>query len=127
MSNVISIASGLPLEVEDMLLQQIVEEEQQRVEIQAAADAGAIQTRLKVAAKLAEEGRLSGMILLGLDPVTGLFYTDVNLASVERSELFAYMGLLSTILTEIQEKASMAPTIDADGSVIDPYAEPTTA
>lgn len=126
MSNVISFASGMPIEEENLLLEEILLDEQVRRETMMAHDTESMRTRLKVANGLIDEGRLTGMMLFGTDPITGLFYTDIDVSLLPREELFGYMGLLQTVITELQEHAAMAPTIGSTGEIIDPYAEPAS-
>lgn len=123
MSNVISIATGLPIEEEAVLIEEaLVEEEARQTKVAAMENVEIIQ-RLDAARNLAMAGRMQGLMVISTDPVTGLFYTDVNLKALPREELFSYMGVLQTLICEIQEHASMAPCIDGTGNIIDPYSD----
>lgn len=72
---------------------------------------------------LVENGRLTGLIVLGLDPMTDSFLNEMRLQSpaIGPGTLFAYMGLLETLKLEIADTAMMAPVMSADGEIIDPY------
>lgn len=74
--------------------------------------------------KLVEQGRVEGLVLLGQDPMTGYFLTELCLdPEMNRAELFGFLGVLDTLKLEITEMAAMAPTITLTGAVLDPYEE----
>lgn len=75
---------------------------------------------------LIEEGKIEGLILLGRDPATKYFHSQVCLMepAVERHDLFAYAGYLDTIRLELIDHATMAPFMTPEGLIEDPYEEP---
>ena len=75
---------------------------------------------------LVAQGRLTGLIVIGLDPLTDNFMTEVRMAGpqVGREKMFAYVGILETLKAEVMDAAMMAPMVTSKGEVIDPYDEP---
>jgi hypothetical protein len=78
---------------------------------------------LDEARALVEQGRLEGMIIVGRDPKTKHFYTDLMLdeTTVPRTDLYAFIGCVETLSSELKDAAMMAPSIQPDGSISDPY------
>ncbi len=71
---------------------------------------------------LVEQDRISGMVLIAQDPITGYFLTDICLEpDLNRTELFGFVGVLETVKLEISEAATMAPVMDLTGTIVDPY------
>jgi hypothetical protein len=68
-------------------------------------------------------GRLEGFVLLGRDPSTDLFHSQVLLptAAVPRHKLFAYIGMLDCLKLELSDAAAFAPSVMEDGTILDPY------
>lgn len=75
------------------------------------------------ARSLVDQGRLSGLIVIGVDPMTDLFYNEIRLdgPTINREMMFSYIGILETLKSELMELARMAPTIGRTGEIIDPY------
>ncbi len=123
MSNVFSIRSGIPLEEEEKLIEEetrrIQEHEDQELENERKKNLELID-RVR---SLVESGRLVGLVVMGFDPVTDLPLNELQLngPSINRTKLFAYVGMLEMLKIEVNEAAMMSPTINADGNIVDPY------
>lgn len=126
MADVIHLGSRKPLD------EVIAEESKRELEEMEAEDAAVTEyqermldllEKLKV---LVGQGRLTGLVVLGMDPMTDMFLTEVHLNSpdIERQDLFGYMGLLEMIKIEMSEGASMAPVITSAGAILDPWDQP---
>lgn len=76
---------------------------------------------------LVEAGKFEGLLIVGRDPATKNFFSDfvLDVTTVPLNDYYAYAGLLQTLAGEIQECATMAPALMADGTTLDPYLEPT--
>jgi len=76
--------------------------------------------------KLVEEDKFEGLLIVGRDPKTKNFYNDfvLDVTTVPLNDYYAYAGVLSTLSTELQQCATMAPALMSDGSTLDPYLEP---
>lgn len=123
MADVIHMASRRPFD-------QVIEEEAREDLAAIAAEDQALEDyrnklidlldRLRF---LVGQGRLTGLVILGTDPMTDLFLTEVHLDSpeIERQDLFAYMGVLEMLKIEMSEGASMAPVITSTGNILDPW------
>ena len=78
--------------------------------------------------KLVEMGRLEGLIIIGRDAKPDAqgerhFYTDVNVDDriVKKGDLFAWVGCMATLEMELKEGAMMAPALQEDGAILDPW------
>lgn len=78
---------------------------------------------LDKARQLVEGGRLTGLIVIGTDPMTDLFLNEMRMRGplVNREAMFAYIGLLDALKAELMEAAWMAPVINTAGAIVDPY------
>lgn len=72
------------------------------------------------------QGKLNGLIIIAIDQTNGHFMTEVRMASpnITRQEMFSYIGVLETLKLEMTDQAQMAPTISAEGKIIDPFELP---
>lgn len=120
--NVISLTSRKPLAY-DQALKEV--EQQNEAEIREVDQRNCLGI-LEDAALLIGQGRLTGVIVLGLDPITGLFFNQIRLdgPNIETKTLFAYIGQLQTTMTELSAAAMMAPYIDRKGEIVNPEVEP---
>lgn len=125
--NVISIGTRKPWREE-----QVEKRRQRRSEAQKkrrAADEAHAEHRaallemLENTKKLVEMGRLEGLLVIGRDPDSKHFYTDINIDNriVERGDLYAWIGCMATLETELKDEAMMSPAVQPDGSIIDPW------
>jgi len=75
--------------------------------------------------KLILAGRLEGVVLMGRDPTTDLFHSQVLLpvAGVPRHKLYGYVGMLEGLRLELLDNAMMAACVQEDGTILDPYVE----
>lgn len=121
--NVISFGSRKPLAVEQAEQAIMVEEAEK-------AQEHALTTHQEVCLKMIDNirelvaaGRLQGLVMIGREPTTGLFMTELAMHDqvTPRHELFAYVGALETIKMELADAAAMAPTLLATGEVVDPW------
>lgn len=73
---------------------------------------------------LAQDGRLGGFILLAQDERTGYFLSELDLPDeFNRHEVHGFVGLLEALKLELCERSALAPFINLDGHVVDPYEE----
>lgn len=73
---------------------------------------------------LAREGRLGGFILVAQDERTGYFLSELDLPDeFNRHEVHGFVGLLEALKLELCERSALAPFINLDGAVVDPYEE----
>lgn len=75
---------------------------------------------------LVEADKFEGLLIVGRDPVTKNFFNDfvLDVTTVPLNDYYAYAGVLTTLATELNQCATMAPALMADGSTLDPYLEP---
>jgi hypothetical protein len=124
-AEIIHIKSRKPLE------QHLIDEDERINADIAVEDEMAIADRdrcadlLDSARSLVESGRLTGLIVIGLDPMTDHFFNEIRMdgPAIERQTMFAYIGILDTIKMELMEAAMMAPVMNTDGAIVDPFAE----
>jgi hypothetical protein len=74
---------------------------------------------------LVEADKFEGLLIVGRDPTTKNFYNDfvLDVTTVPLNDYYAYAGVLQTLAVELQQCATMAPALMADGSTLDPYLE----
>jgi hypothetical protein len=123
MSNVVSMSSRRPLEVEQAE-QELMDAAEEEVRLTALSENQLeMIATLEATMQLVTSGRLEGFVLLGRDPSTGIFLTEVHLApvSVSKVDMFAYVGCMDVLKMELAEIAAMAPLMTKDGEIIDPF------
>lgn len=123
--NVISITNRKPLSV--------IQSEERKLEEQRQADIAQEQSdateatlkALDAVREMVEQGRLKGLVLLSQEAATGLFLQEViiNRHIVPAQNLFGWAGALQALSLEVTDLATYCPTLLADGTVADPYAE----
>ena len=122
-SNVVSLKSRKPLE-------DVIKEQVESAELIAKED---LEGHIDAAQKFLDfvkSGRLQGLIIIGKDTQSGLFYNDMifprtdSISGCSPKEAMTYVGLLETLKLEFADLASMAPCLMPDGSVLDPMKEP---
>lgn len=94
------------------------EQDQARSEHQAA-----MLTCLTGLMRLAEEGKLEGLILLAREPKSKLFLTDIVLDErvIPPNDLHSFIGCMTTLQMELADAAAQsAPALLLDGSIVDP-------
>lgn len=125
MSEVISFTSRRSIEQDAAELEahKAAAEEAQRQALSEAQTA--LLDGLDAVRQLILAGRLEGVVIVGRDPTTDLFHSQVLLpiAAVPRHKLFGYMGMLDGLKMELSENAFLAPSVMEDGSILDPYLE----
>lgn len=73
---------------------------------------------------LARAGRLGGFILIAQDEQTGYFLSELSMPEdCNRHEVHGFVGLLEALKLELCERSALAPYINLDGHVVDPYEE----
>jgi hypothetical protein len=125
MSEVISFTSRKPVE-QDAAELAAFQEQQAVAHAQALSEAQeSILKGLDEVKALVLAGRLEGLVLVGRDPTTDLFHSQIllPLATVPRQKLFGYMGMLDCLKIELSDNALLAPSVMEDGSILDPYLE----
>lgn len=75
--------------------------------------------------KLVEQGRVDGLILLAHDPLSGLFNTQISMREgvVPRRDYATYLGGLTALQMELMDMVQMAPCVNEEGLIVDPYEE----
>lgn len=125
-ADVIHMGTGRPLDevIAEQSEQELLEIEAEDMELSEYQES--MIAMLDRVMKLVAEGRLVGLMVLGKDPVTDLFLTEVHLRCphIDRQDMFSYMGVLETLKLEMSEAASMAPVITSTGTILDPFEEP---
>ncbi|MBY3231858.1 hypothetical protein [Rhizobium laguerreae] len=130
MSNVVSLLTRKPWHEEqaEKRRQRRADSRKKRKELsEAKADHKATQlAMLDEIRKLVEEDKFEGLLIVGRDPKTKNFYNDfvLDVTTVPLNDYYAYSGVLATLATELNQCATMAPALMADGSTLDPYMEP---
>ena len=119
-SNVISLASRKPIEVEEA---EALEAHKAEIEAKDNADQAArgyqIQALDDIRARLAA-GDIDGFVLIGHSP-KGCFLTEVAIPQTANAIVtMAYLGALEAIRLELADSAQMMPQMINDGSIIDP-------
>ena len=76
--------------------------------------------------KLVEEDKFEGLMILGRDPKTKVFFNDfvLDVSTVPLHDYFAYAGVMQTVAGELMDAATMAPAMLSDGTIEDPYLTP---
>lgn len=125
MVNVFSIKTGKLLEEEQTAALMAEAEADEEFERALTEEQTRLITILNQAKDLVENGRLEGFVMMGRDPMSGLFYTEVALRDpfVTKNDLYAYIGCLEAIKVELSDAAMMAPAIIAGGVIVDPEQE----
>ena len=123
--NVISISSRKPLTqqmAEDA--ERAREEGRNQAERDEAFTALQLELLDQVRAQIAA-GKLSNLLIVARAPDTGLFMQDLILHPdlARSSAIFGFVGVLECLKLELTEVASMAPTLLANGEVIDAHEE----
>lgn len=74
--------------------------------------------------QLVERGEVEGFVIVAKHKPTGLPYTDIAFpkGQVPPVDAFFYMGVLECVKNEMADIACMAPSVLADGTIIDPEA-----
>jgi hypothetical protein len=74
--------------------------------------------------RMVRAGDMEGLVIVGKHK-TGHFYTDLVFphGRCEPQEALTYVGVLEGLKLEMNEIASMAPSVMFDGSILDPFAE----
>lgn len=123
--NIIHFGSRKPLSEKLEEDRAEIDREMQLSDEAAENDRNAVIDLLDSARGLAEKGRLSGVILIGIDPMTDLFFNEINLSgpTISRETMFSYIGLLETMKSELMEVALMSLTINRQGDIVDAYAD----
>lgn len=121
--NVFHIKSKQPLDLHMAEEAKAMTQEIEREDEAVLEDRNNCIELLDSARQLVESGRLTGLIVIGLDPMTDLFLNEIRLAgpSVGREAMFSYIGMLDTLKAELMEAALMAPVINTKGAIVDPY------
>lgn len=72
--------------------------------------------------QLIERGEVDGFVVIAKHKPTGLPYTDIAFPQhkVPPADAFFYMGVLECVKNELADIACMAPSVLADGSILDP-------
>lgn len=131
MSNIISISTRKPWHEEQQEKRRArrAESRKKRKEAnEAKADHKASQLlMLDEIRKLVEEDKFEGLVIFGRDPKTKAFFNDfvLDVTTVPLNDYFAYAGVMQTVAGELMDCATMAPALMPDGSIQDPYLEPT--
>lgn len=121
--NVISFGSRKPLAVEQA-------ETEATVKVAEEAAAGLVTSHrevclemLEAARKLIEAGKLEGLVIMGRNPESRHFYSDIALDDriIPRQDVAAYVGNLEAMKMELLDNVAMAPYMDMDGQVVDPF------
>lgn len=74
--------------------------------------------------QMARDGRIGGFLLVAQDNVTGYFMHELQIpAEGDLHELFGFIGILENIKLELAERTAMAPMVNLDGKIVDPYEE----
>lgn len=116
---VISIKTRMPVELTEAL---------EKAENEAIAAVEELDRRnctdlLDATKELIDKGKLTGLIVLGIDPETGLFFNQARLDGpyVYPHMLFAYVGQLQALAVELTDAAmNLSAYIDRDGSIVTP-------
>lgn len=121
--NVFHIKSKQPLDLHMTREAEAMTQEIEREDEAVFQDRNNCIELLDSARQLVEGGRLTGLIVIGLDPMTDLFLNEIRLTgpAVGREAMFSYIGMLDTLKAELMEFALMAPVINTKGAVVDPY------
>ena len=75
--------------------------------------------------RLVVEGKLEGLIVVGRDPSTRYFYTqiDLDIPGTSLNDVYPFIGLLESLKLEMADSAMMAPAMMADGRYVAPVQE----
>jgi hypothetical protein len=129
--NVISFGSRKPWREEKAAERRQKKSEGQRrrrdkTEAQKELRETTLETLDKVRA-LVTAGKLEGLVIVARDPVSKHFLTDVCFDErvTPTGDMFAWAGVLATLEMEVKENATMAPSVQLDGTIIDPEVETT--
>ena len=70
---------------------------------------------------LVAEGRIEDFVFVARDVETKHFLTEVPSSYCDRTDIFAFVGVLSALKLELTERSQFAPALLLDGTVNDPY------
>ncbi|SCW95595.1 hypothetical protein [Ancylobacter rudongensis] len=119
-SNVISLKSRKPLEVEQAELLAAAEINAAEAALQQAdCEEHQLQALTDIRERLMK-GDITGFVVVALSP-SGVFLTEVAIpASAKPVEVMAYSGALNAVNLELTDMAQMLPQMLNDGSIITP-------
>jgi len=116
--NVISLKSRKPL----------AEEKAQEAAKAEEINQSFLDCQLKILDQLREQvaaGNLANLIVVSRNPHTGLFMHDMVFEPDfdKKSLAFGFTGILEALKMELVDISQLAPTLSADGSLVDPHFE----
>jgi hypothetical protein len=122
--NILTFPTGIPLGQDLDQIDQELQGDDENLPLVSEEQKRNLLARIDRLRLLVQQDRIEAFCLVGQDPVTGYFVTEVCLdPHASRTELFGFVGVIETLKLELSEHASMAPFMDLDGGISDPYFE----